>query len=71
MDSSEIALSWTALDTPDTVQPVPEGRRHDIDDSIEVRLGVIVTTLLCGNEFLDPRYFREVLVICCVFEMGV
>lgn len=53
------------------MQPVPERSRHDVDESIEVRLGVIVTPLLCGNEFLDAGDFREVLVIRRVLKMGV
>lgn len=55
--------------TPVVSQPVPERLRLDVDESVEVRLTEVVTSLLCGNELLYASYFRVVLVVVCIVKM--
>jgi hypothetical protein len=52
-------------------QPIPKRNWLDIDEAVEVGIREIIASLLSSNEFLNAGYFGKVLIIVCMFKMGV
>lgn len=52
-------------------QPIPKRNWLDIDEAVEVGIRKIIASLLSTNEFLNAGHFEKVLIVVCMFKMGV